>query len=555
MDYTSLYRKYRPHTFDQVIGQPAVVRTLRNMVLMDNAAHALLFTGPRGNGKTSLARIFARAVNCQSPGNGSPCGHCAACRSMQAAASVDIIELDAASNNGVDDIRALRETVQYPPADPDLRYKVYIIDEVHQLTSAAFNAFLKTLEEPPSYCIFILCTTEVQKLPATILSRCMRFDFRLMSQEDLVAHILDIYRQEGVSCTDDAAMAIARAGAGSVRDSLSVADTCMTAAGKEPITYELVLSVLGANNPAVIADMADALLHARLADALRVVDATVAAGKSVTVLARDVCSFLRDLLIVKNDATANEFLHMPSSVYETAKRIAADTDSTVIVRAMGIFSGLDSSMRYATTPRFILENAIARCTTAVGQDAVDIAARVSAVEQQVQRCAAQIAAAPRVTVATQSAPADTTAQTPVAETQPVDAGVVLEAVGGNVFAQEEPIRTLPDQAMASAGSAVKLKGELIAKLEQNKLMFLQVIFSNKSTNITIKPDSSIVVYLESQNDCDYCRDANDSIVRIVSEIVGYTPTIIYKHAASKRSSTDDINAFVDLFGAGNVTKK
>ncbi|MBQ9145572.1 MAG: DNA polymerase III subunit gamma/tau, partial [Clostridia bacterium] len=192
MESTSLYRKYRPQNFDEAIGQEGIVRILRNMISSGNIPHALLFTGTRGTGKTSFARIFAKAVNCLSPKNGSPCGECAACRAM-ANTSIDLMEIDAASNNGVDDIRALRESVVYPPADATLRYKVYIIDEVHQLTSAAFNAFLKTLEEPPAHCIFILATTEAQKLPATILSRCLRFDFRLYDQALLAEHVGKVF--------------------------------------------------------------------------------------------------------------------------------------------------------------------------------------------------------------------------------------------------------------------------------------------------------------------------------------------------------------------------
>ena len=198
MAYASLYRKYRPSSFDEVIGQNSVVRTLRNMVKAGSIAHAYLFTGTRGTGKTSVARIFAKAVNCTNPQDGSPCCQCAACKAFDNGANVDFIELDAASNNSVDDIRELREAVKYPPANSDLRYKVYNIDEVHQLTSAAFNAFLKTLEEPPAYCLFILATTEVQKLPQTILSRCLRFDFALVGQETLADHVGHIYDKEGV---------------------------------------------------------------------------------------------------------------------------------------------------------------------------------------------------------------------------------------------------------------------------------------------------------------------------------------------------------------------
>ena len=236
----TLYRKYRSQRFEDVIGQEPIITTLTNQIKLGRIGHAYLFTGSRGIGKTSCARIFARAVNCLHPVNGSPCGECEVCKKL-AVDNVDIIEMDAASNNGVDDARDIREKVKYLPVA--CKYKVYIIDEVHMLTGGAFNALLKTIEEPPDHVIFILATTEPQKLPQTILSRCIRFDFKLVPTDILAKHVAKIYDAEGIKYTQDAVEEIARLGEGSVRDALSVADTLASAA--DVVTSDVVLNLTG----------------------------------------------------------------------------------------------------------------------------------------------------------------------------------------------------------------------------------------------------------------------------------------------------------------------
>ena len=226
MAYLALYRRFRPSGFDSLVGQDHVVRTLVNQIKTDKVGHAYLFCGARGTGKTSAAKIFARAINCLSPVNGSPCGKCEVCKALADGANLDIVEMDAASNNKVENVREIRDKIQYPPVSG--RYKVYIIDEVHMLTTEAFNALLKTLEEPPKHAVFILATTEVHKLPSTILSRCMRFDFRLIPTAQIAEHIAKIYREIGKDFEPAAVQEIARAGAGSIRDALSVADICVS---------------------------------------------------------------------------------------------------------------------------------------------------------------------------------------------------------------------------------------------------------------------------------------------------------------------------------------
>ena len=231
--YLALYRKYRPTTFDGVIGQEHITTSLKNQIKNDAISHAYLFCGTRGTGKTSVAKIFAKSINCENPTNGSACGKCPTCLALNDPSNLDILEIDAASNNRVDEIRELREKVKYPPVNG--KYKVYIIDEVHMLTDSAFNALLKTLEEPPKHVVFVLATTEVQKLPATILSRCLRFDFKLVGLNDLENHLKRIFNDSGIKFDDSAVSLIARLGEGSVRDTLSIADMCVAYTNKNII--------------------------------------------------------------------------------------------------------------------------------------------------------------------------------------------------------------------------------------------------------------------------------------------------------------------------------
>ena len=261
--YLALYRKYRPTSFDKIVGQEHVTKTLKNQILNDQIGHAYLFCGSRGTGKTSCAKVFARAINCQSPKDGSPCGECETCKALKENNAIDIIEIDAASNNGVEEIRDLREKVKYPPTVG--KYKVYIIDEVHMLTASAFNALLKTLEEPPAHAVFILATTEVHKLPATILSRVLRFDFKLINTATIANLITNIFSQSNIKAEETAINLIAQAGQGSVRDALSIADMCASFANND-IKYNDVVGVLGVSDKQTILDLGSAILQERIKD-------------------------------------------------------------------------------------------------------------------------------------------------------------------------------------------------------------------------------------------------------------------------------------------------
>ncbi len=383
MNYVALYRKYRPQTFDDVIGQDHIVNTLRNQILKDKISHAYLFTGTRGTGKTSTAKIFARAVNCPhaKQHNGNPCGECFTCKSLTEA-NVDVVEMDAASNNGVDYARDIREKVQYPPVNG--RYKVYIIDEVHMLSVGAFNALLKTLEEPPEHALFILCTTEVHKIPATILSRCMRFDFRLVSSVQLTELVCKIYDKEGKQYDREAVAAIARAGEGSVRDCVSIADRCASVSeGK--LTYEQVVSVLGGSSKEGIANLAVAVLKNDAAQILTEINKLVCDGKDVVRLCKDLASYARDLLTVKLCKNANEMLCLPGDAFESLVEIAAQTTDKKLLYALDALAKAENELRFALSPRISFEALALRIAASSGEvDVESLERRITRLEQQPQ---------------------------------------------------------------------------------------------------------------------------------------------------------------------------
>ena len=352
MSYLALYRKYRSKTFDEIIGQKHITKSLVNQIANDQVGHAYLFTGTRGTGKTSIAKIFARAINCEKTNNGSPCGKCATCQALASSVNVDILEIDAASNNRVDEIRDLREKVKYPPVVG--KYKVYIIDEVHMLTDSAFNALLKTLEEPPEYVVFILATTEVQKLPATILSRCMRFDFKLVSQEDLENHLKYIFKDSGIEYEDEAISIIASLGAGSVRDTLSIADMCV-AYSNNKVTYESVVEAIGLTDRATLKLLAESVISADEGALLQNIDKIAKSGKNITQLSKDLVGYIRDLLVVKTCVDYENILKLPKDQLTELKTLADKASNDKLIEILTRLSRLDNEFRYTTNPRGLLE--------------------------------------------------------------------------------------------------------------------------------------------------------------------------------------------------------
>ncbi|MBR7187305.1 MAG: DNA polymerase III subunit gamma/tau, partial [Clostridia bacterium] len=294
MSYQALYRAWRPETFTDICGQDAVTRTLRRQVTTGRIAHAYLFCGTRGTGKTTAAKVLSRAINCLHPVDGDPCGECEVCQALRQESCMDVIEIDAASNNGVDEIRDIREKVKFPPAVT--RYKVYIIDEVHMLSTGAFNALLKTLEEPPEHAVFILATTEPQRLPATILSRCQRFDFHRISVEVIIERMMVVLGGIGRTASDEALYEIARAAEGAMRDALSLLDVCLSYTDGE-VTTQLARDVLGTAGRAAMFDFADALIDGDAGGALTRIDAVMRRGSDPQVFIRDTSQHLRAVLL------------------------------------------------------------------------------------------------------------------------------------------------------------------------------------------------------------------------------------------------------------------
>lgn len=378
MSYLALYRKFRPQTFDEIVGQDFVVTTLKNQIKSGNISHAYLFTGTRGTGKTTAAKVFSRAINCLNPVDGNPCMKCRSCLDN---GGMDIVELDAASNNGVEYIRDIKEKVQYAPGSS--KYKVYIIDEVHMLSQSAFNAFLKTLEEPPAHAVFILCTTEAYKIPQTILSRCMRFDFKLVGVDKLEALVGDVLVRSGKSFTPEAINAVAVAGEGSARDALSVADRCIAFCGDRQLTYDDVLNVLGANDGRTVNKFASYILNGQLAEFLVLTDKTVREGKSVNLLAREIAAQLRDMAVIKLCNNARKLVNVPDSMYSVLESSAKDVSLKKLLYAAEVFGRIDSDLRFALNPRILFEATAIKVANSNGEvDAESLDRRIRQLEKR-----------------------------------------------------------------------------------------------------------------------------------------------------------------------------
>ena len=383
MSYTALYRKWRPHTFDDVKGQDHIVTTLQNQIRAQRIGHAYLFCGTRGTGKTTVAKILARSVNCENPVDGSPCGECPSCKQIAAGTSLNVVEIDAASNNGVENIREIRDQVQYPPTEG--KYRVYIIDEVHMLSTGAFNALLKTLEEPPSYVIFILATTEVHKIPITVLSRCQRYDFRRITVDTIADRLKELTDAEGMPVEERALRYVAKAGDGSMRDALSLLDQCAAFHFGETLTYEHVLDVLGAVDNSVFRELFLAVVQGQTKDCILKLEEMVIQGRELTQFVVDFIWFLRNLLLLKTAEDAEELLDMSEDNLKLLREDAKLADENTLMRYIRVFSELSNQIRFAAQKRVLIELAFIKLTKPqMEQDLESILERLSALERQVE---------------------------------------------------------------------------------------------------------------------------------------------------------------------------
>ncbi len=383
MSYTALYRKFRPDNFDDVKGQDHIVTTLTNQIKADRIGHAYLFCGTRGTGKTTVAKILAKAVNCQHPVNGSPCGECEMCKAIQAGTSMNVIEIDAASNNGVDNIREIREEVAYRPTEG--KYKVYIIDEVHMLSPGAFNALLKTLEEPPSYVIFILATTEAHKIPITIMSRCQRYDFHRISIDTIAARLDQLLKIENVQAEEKALRYVAKAGDGSMRDALSLLDQCIAFYLGETLTYDKVLEVLGAVDTEVFSHLLRQILKGDVTGAIRTLEDLIVGGRELGQFVGDFTWYLRNLLLVKTSENPEEAIDVSSENLKLLKEESEMVDVETLMRYIRILSDLSSQIRYSTQKRVLIEIALIKlCRPAMETNLDSVLDRIRVLEQRME---------------------------------------------------------------------------------------------------------------------------------------------------------------------------
>lgn len=380
-EYKALYRKWRPFDFDDVCGQERITDILKYEVASDRVSHAYLFCGSRGTGKTSCAKILAKAVNCENARNGNPCNECDACRSIDAGIATDVIEMDAASNNGVDNVRNLKDEISFTPAL--LKYRVYIIDEVHMMSGAAFNALLKTLEEPPKYVVFILATTEFHKLPTTIVSRCQRFDFRRISSDTIVSRLFKISKSEGIDLSEDGARLIARASRGGMRDAVSLLELC--AGSKQTVDADLVAATIGTGDRESAYRLIEAIGKSDFSTVYSIINDTVMSSGDISVFWQEIIDSYRDMMVVRNTDRAKSYLDLTDGEYERVREISKNFSMAKLIYHTTILEGALSDMQRATNAkRSIAEIALTRmCDPKLLPTAEALAVRIEELEKQI----------------------------------------------------------------------------------------------------------------------------------------------------------------------------
>lgn len=521
MSYQALYRKFRPDNFEDVKGQDHIVTTLKNQIQSGHIGHAYLFCGTRGTGKTSVAKVFAKAVNCENPGENGPCGECEMCRSIAAGTSMNVVEMDAASNNKVDDIRQVIEEVQYSPARG--KYKVYIIDEVHMLTTSAFNALLKTLEEPPSYLIFILATTEVHKIPMTILSRCQRYDFKRISVETIAARLRELLDKEGIEAEDRALTYIAKLADGALRDGLSLLEQCISFYFGEVLTYEKVLKVLGAVDNEVYAAFTKVLAAGDVAGIMGILDKIISEGKDLGRFCDELIWYMRNILIVKSTEHPENIIDMSEENLNALIETGGSLELEMVFRYIRVLSEVENQMKYAAQKRVLFEVALIKlCKPEMEKDYESVVNRIHNIEQQLKN------------------------------------GVVVPE-GGAVpgLAQtsgiQEQAQPKPQKVLESA---VPQEVKSLAGNWQQVLNQLDPVSKNMLNHVTLTVDDSGTLVIAFSEDTTYSyftgdESRKDLVSEAASQVIGKSVKIEYKYIADRREY-DALPELRGMFGDSDI---
>ncbi|MBO5056621.1 MAG: DNA polymerase III subunit gamma/tau [Lachnospiraceae bacterium] len=514
MSYTALYRKFRPASFEDVKGQDHIVTTLKNQIKAERIGHAYLFCGTRGTGKTTIAKIFAKAVNCEKPADGSPCGECAVCRAIAAGASMNVIEIDAASNNGVDNIREIVDEVAYSPAEG--KYKVYIIDEVHMLSIGAFNALLKTLEEPPSYVIFILATTEVHKIPITILSRCQRYDFKRITIDTISERIRELIQIEQVLVEDKAIRYIAKTADGSMRDALSLLDQCIAFHFGQELTYDKVLDVLGAVDTEVFSRLLRVVMEGNVPGAIGILEEMVIQGRELTQFVSDFTWYLRNLLLIKTADGIEDIIDVSTENLARLKEEAQMAQNDVIMRYIRVLSELSGQIRYAAQKRVLIEIALIKlCRPEMETDTESLSDRIRKLEQKVEQ------------------------GIPVMNPelmQQMHEGIAAGAMGAAVSEQRAPLpRAIPEDVK----QVVSKWSVAVAEAPNPMKTYL------KSAYPSLSGDGKLLIVVQDGLPFDYFRQEGhrEELQKILSEYAGKEIEITIQSSDNDRNSRD---VFPDL---------
>ncbi|MBQ9614520.1 MAG: DNA polymerase III subunit gamma/tau [Lachnospiraceae bacterium] len=541
--YLALYRKYRPQTFQDVCGRDAIVRTLKNQIISGRIGHSYLFCGTRGTGKTSIAKIFARAVNCENPQDGNPCCECASCRAISEDANLNVVEMDAASNNGVEDIRTVIDQVSYSPTQG--KYRVFIIDEVHMLSTAAFNALLKTLEEPPSYAIFILATTEPNKLPVTILSRCQRYDFGRLPAGIIEERLRAICEKEGLTCEDRALRYIATAADGSMRDGLSILDQCNAFNyGNDVLSYEKTLEILGAVDTSVFSRLFRSVHIGDAVSALKIVDEVLSQGRELVQFVTDYIGYLRNVMLLKASGQSRTALDVSEEQLEWMLEDARAAEMTEVIRSINVFSELTDAIRYSSNRRILTETAVIRLCEPSMDIAEDTEGRILSLMERVRVLEERLVESQKqmlsggYTMAPAAAGGGTAPETPVQdssrEEKTVKAAPVLP-------------EAIPEDIKKVAAAWNRLISQIPADNHMAKIHLL-------SAKPTLGEDGKLLVVFENYINADYFlgtrgEENRQYFSEFLKARTGKDISVEYKLLDNQEKFTDN---YVDIRGVINM---